>query len=270
MHDIDESEAGFLMVMTTVHGSVIPHIWGGMLYSLLVGCAAVFVKYQSSQNPHTLWSDFFLAGSPLTITGTLLGFLLVFRTNIAYQRYWEARGAMGAAVKCSRDLASMAATFVVGEDKKHAHERANMSRLIRLSFTALVHEVNVDPHPKKWAVFCADDHCIRSGELSKEEVAMILSVQRPTLLLLQWLRHSIHKCKTTPVDSPGHKNDSPMLQEADFYLMDRNISEMIVAFNAVTKIKSTPIPFAFAQMCKTFIFAYISLFPFSVVGDIGK
>ena len=49
-----------------------------------------------------------------------------------------------------------------------------------------------------------------------------------------------------------------MLTESDFWLMDHNISEMITMFNIVTKIKSTPIPFAFAQMCKTFIFAYVT------------
>ena len=43
--------------------------------------------------------------TPWVIVGGALGLLLVFRTNTAYDRYWEGRKLFGAIGACTRNLA---------------------------------------------------------------------------------------------------------------------------------------------------------------------
>tara|TARA_B110001452_G_scaffold87505_1_gene71517 strand:- start:1263 stop:2045 length:783 start_codon:yes stop_codon:yes gene_type:complete len=49
---------------------------------------------------------------PHTLLGSALGLLLVFRTNAAYDRFWEARKQWGVVTSECRSLASLACTFM--------------------------------------------------------------------------------------------------------------------------------------------------------------
>ena len=49
---------------------------------------------------------------PHTLLGSALGLLLVFRTNAAYDRFWEARKQWGIVTTECRNLASLACTFM--------------------------------------------------------------------------------------------------------------------------------------------------------------
>lgn len=49
---------------------------------------------------------------PLTLFGTVLGLFLGFRSNSAYQRWWEGRGLWGAMINASRNLARAARNFL--------------------------------------------------------------------------------------------------------------------------------------------------------------
>ena len=50
--------------------------------------------------------------TPWVIVGGSLGLLLVFRTNTAYDRYWEGRKLFGTIGACSRNLA--VSFYVIG------------------------------------------------------------------------------------------------------------------------------------------------------------
>lgn len=52
---------------------------------------------------------------PHTLLGSALGLLLVFRTNAAYDRFWEARKQWGVVTSECRNLASLACTFMTPE-----------------------------------------------------------------------------------------------------------------------------------------------------------
>jgi predicted membrane chloride channel (bestrophin family) len=72
--------------------------------SLLVGAYALIPAYFKSQNRLQL-----LANVPADIHAALtlvLGWLLVFRTNTSYGRWWEARTLWGSLVNTSRNLAA--------------------------------------------------------------------------------------------------------------------------------------------------------------------
>ena len=72
---------------------------------------------------------------PVTLFGTVLGLFLGFRTNSAYQRWWEARTLWGAMINASRSLSRAVMAFVPDD---HA-AAATMKRLLVRRQIAYVH-----------------------------------------------------------------------------------------------------------------------------------
>ncbi|WP_288457397.1 bestrophin family ion channel [uncultured Sphingomonas sp.] len=86
---------------------------------------------------------------PVTLFGTVLGLFLGFRTNSAYQRWWEARTLWGAMINASRSLSRAIMAFVP-DDRASA---ASMKRLIVRRQIAYVHALRCqlrrqDPAPE--------------------------------------------------------------------------------------------------------------------------
>ena len=72
---------------------------------------------------------------PLTLFGTVLGLVLGFRVNSAYERWWEGRKLWGSMVNASRNIARMAVAFIPDADP-HA---VDLKRSIVLRQIAYVH-----------------------------------------------------------------------------------------------------------------------------------
>jgi putative membrane protein len=191
--------------------------------------------------------------SGLSNIGALLSFLVVFRTNIAYGRFWEARGCIGGGIKICRALASQTCTYIGGNDAASASSRSNINRLIRLSFSGICHEVRADSSAEKWS-----EWAVANDDLTADENKMVLTGDRPPLLLLQWLRMAIHAA-----------NKAKMVEDLTARTMDENVDSLIGTYNGVTKIDSTPVPFAFNQMCKLLILSFCTIFPFALEQNIG-
>ena len=69
-----------------------------------------------------------LGPSFLSILGIILGLLLVFRTNTAYDRWWEGRRQWGHLVNVSRGLSQQLGASLAGE--VHAARRARYAQLL--------------------------------------------------------------------------------------------------------------------------------------------
>ena len=97
---------GFLF---NLHGSVIPSIWpkvavsGG--FALGISLVDRFVRDVSWPVETSI------------VPSLVLGLLLVFRTNTAYERFWEGRKLWGQLVNTSRSLVRLMAVAIVVEDE---------------------------------------------------------------------------------------------------------------------------------------------------------
>jgi len=81
----------------------------GLYAALIVFLELKYTKFKSTIEIHSL-------------LGFVLGLLLVFRTNTAYERWWEARKLLGALVNTSRNLALKINTFLPkSETEKKNH-----------------------------------------------------------------------------------------------------------------------------------------------------
>jgi putative membrane protein len=118
-----------------IHGSVIPTIWipaslitvWGILWTLLILLLPGAFR--------------FLSVSPqiITILGIVMGLLLVFRTNTAYDRFWEARRLWGTTFTHARNLSRFIWIAVKTKEKKDLEDKYGALNLVLAYVVALKH-----------------------------------------------------------------------------------------------------------------------------------
>jgi ion channel-forming bestrophin family protein len=183
----------------------------------------------------------------LTILHSLLGFvlslLLVFRTNTAYDRWWEGRKLWGSLVNNSRNLAIQLHSILPYEDRDN---RKFFSRALalyavllksHLGSEAMRHELDVEEHPE----FTRLD----SRKHAPNQMAAMISSRIYRL-----------------------RNEGKISAEQLI-----NLNPVVLSFTeicgACERIKNTPIPYSYSGFVKKFIFFYVMTLPFGFVFSLG-
>jgi len=178
----------------------------------------------------------------ITIIHTLVGFvismLLVFRTNTAYDRWWEGRRMWGTLVNNSRNLAVKIAVMVKDpEDKK-------LFRRLIPAFSAVL-----------------------SQHLRNEDVSHEL-FEDATLKS----NHYNHKPNQVAKAIMGQVNglyENGKLSGDQLIILNAEIQSLLDVCGACERIKNTPIPYSYSAFIKKFIFFYVMTLPFGYVFQLG-
>ncbi len=179
--------------------------------------------------------------SVFSFLGIVLSILLVFRTNTAYDRWWEGRKQWGALVNNCRNLAILVQTSFPKND------------LSSRTFMA-VHISN----------FCiAFKEHLREGtkleeliDVSREELTVYESkdhVPNHIALEIQQCLHDAYRAEA--IGPEDHRN------------MKEQWQSLLDILGACERIKKTPIPFSYAVHIRLFILAYTVLLPFALVAS---
>lgn len=184
-----------------------------------------------------------LGTSIFSVLGIVLSILLVFRTNTAYDRWWEGRKQWGALVNHTRNLA-IATKVTFPEDEKQPLKR--MAQLITNFCIALKEHLRDGTKIDELIELTGEE---RSDYASKKHLPNYISTQIHFLV-----EHMHRNGKITPED---HLNFKPHTQA----LLD--------ILGACERIKKTPIPFSYNVYLKIFISAYGLVLPFSVIPEFG-
>ncbi len=107
-----------------------------------------------------------------SVLGFVISLLLVFRTNTAYERWWEGRKLWGALVNCSRNLAIKLNTFLP------SHQHSFFKEAIPNYALALkIHLQNVPSHehPNKQAgvLLYEINKCYKKGEITEAQLIVL-------------------------------------------------------------------------------------------------
>jgi putative membrane protein len=183
----------------------------------------------------------------MTLLHNLLGFalsmLLVFRTNTAYDRWWEGRKLWGSLVNNSRNLSIKLDAFLNEEDKatrvffhqligRYALELKNH---LQLEHTRL--ELDEKPHPEI-------PDFDRTRHLPAQIAALILS-------------------RVNELYRKGALTGDQLI------LLNGEVSSLLDICGACERIKNTPIPFSYSGFLKKFIFIYVATLPIGYVFSLG-
>ena len=175
-----------------------------------------------------------------SLLGFVLSLLLVFRTNTAYDRWWEGRKLWGKLVNDTRNFA-VKINAILAEDRKSADQIARYLKYF--------------PH------FLAKHLSQESTRLALDEdyseIEKSLKHHGPTDLVIL-LTHKLHQLK-----KEGKISDTEMLY------LDTQVSGFLDVCGGCERIKNTPIPYSYSSFIKKFIILYVLALPIAYVINLG-
>jgi ion channel-forming bestrophin family protein len=175
----------------------------------------------------------------ITLMHGLLGFaismLLVFRTNTAYERWWEGRKLWGALVNCSRNLAVKLHSFLPEGDGDN-----------RFFFSQML------------GAF-ARELC---QHLLREQTRLALDERaHPELATLDRAKHVPSQLVCLLLARLNSLQKKGVLSEHQLLLLNNDVTALLDICGACERIKNTPIPYTYTAFIKKFIVAYTVTLP---------
>lgn len=177
------------------------------------------------------------------VIGFVLSLLLVFRTNTAYDRWWEGRKVWGKLVNDSRNLAIKLDALLPEDDKKNRSFFANKIKM----FSKVLHSHLTNESTK----FMLDD-------LEHPEFDSYLKAQHPPTVLVTKIRRKMQELSKEGIIQPEDKLN-----------LETSLNGFMEVAGSCERIKNTPIPFAYALFIKKFIFIYVLTLPMGYVFTTG-
>ncbi len=175
-----------------------------------------------------------------SLVGFVLSLLLVFRTNTAYDRWWEGRKQWGGLLNDSRNLSVKLNTLDLSREDKDFFERM----IPNFAFATKEHLI--------------DGATFNHVELTDIEIAQIEQVQHIPVGVVELIYERIAKLRKSGKISPE-----------DYLTLDKNLNGFLNMVGACERIKNTPIPFSYSIFIKKFIFLYTVTLPIAFVGVLG-
>ncbi len=178
-----------------------------------------------------------------TLLGFVISFLLVFRTNTAYERWWEGRKLWGSLVNNSRNLAMKMAAYLP-ENNRH---RAFFRKIIPLYAKALKNHLRSD----ETRIELFDD--LPAAVQQKID----LSKHVPNQVAAAMYRH------VQEMQKEG------LLDPYQFLAINAELQSFTDICGACERIKNTPIPYSYSVFIKKFILIYVITLPMGFVFALG-
>jgi ion channel-forming bestrophin family protein len=183
--------------------------------------------------------DFHSTISMHSLLGIVLGLFLVFRTNSAYDRWWEGRKHWGSLVNNTRNLAHKINAFLPQDDlENRAYFSAMICNYAKSVKDHLRHGVNISELEE-------------AGPNFKNQFKNVKHVPNRISTLLYERVNTLYQKNTFTGDH--------------FFLVDKELKEFSEIVGACERIRNTPIPYSYSMYIKKFIFIYIITLPFGFV-----
>ena len=168
--------------------------------------------------------------------GFVISLLLVFRTNTAYDRWWEGRKIWGSLVNNSRNLALKLSAILHEES-----DRAFFRKIIP-SYASILNKHLKDEETSKQLF---EDVVIEHHKHRPNQVAKILF-------------HKINDLYS-----------AKKITGDQLIIINHEIQSFTDICGACERIKNTPIPYSYSSFIKKFIFFYVMTLPFGYVFNLG-
>jgi putative membrane protein len=217
--------------------TLVPLILGICAYSGVIAFLELEV-FQLGQNNHL---------KNISMMNTLLSFvismLLVFRTNTAYDRWWEGRKLWGALVNNSRNLAIKMNAMLDPADEGN---RSFFRRVIPMYASVLTRHLGAE-----------------STRLALDEK------DHPELGLLDSDKHVPNQVAALMMQRVNRLYQEGHIKGEQLIILNGELQSFTDICGACERIKNTPIPFSYSVFLKKFIFFYVMTLPLSFVFSLG-
>ncbi|WP_207496599.1 bestrophin family protein [Aridibaculum aurantiacum] len=181
----------------------------------------------------------------IPVMHSLLGFaismLLVFRTNTAYDRWWEGRKLWGGLVNNSRNLSLKLNLILQSESDKELFKQLipQFAVVLKAHLQSDITRLELDnlPHPE-----------IKNFDTSKHLPSQVVNMMMKRV-------NELYK--------EGKITNEQLL------ILNNELTSFLDICGACERIKNTPIPYSYSAFIKKFIFLYVMTLPFGFVFNLG-
>ncbi len=181
------------------------------------------------------------------IPSIVLGLLLVFRTNTAYERFWEGRKCWGSIVNNVRNLARqiwVSVDEISPEDKDKKITALNL--LVAFAVTTKL-------HLRGEGVNSELEDLMPSTKYIKLKI-----MNNPPIEVAFWIGDYLHQ-----------QYDRNCLNSYQLTSMQELLNSLVDNLGACERILKTPMPLAYAIHLKQLLILYCFLLPFQIVDSLG-
>lgn len=216
---------------------LLPLIIGVIIYSL----ALAYIEMEYVQVSKYPW----LKNIPTlhSLLGFAISILVVFRTNTAYDRWWEGRKLWGNLVNVSRNLAMKVNAYLPEQDQVNRQFYRN----IIVSYA----------------------QALRAHLLSAETKYMLDEKAHPELSQLDLNKHVPNQLAGLMIKKTNELYRNNTLDSEHFKAIATDLNVFTDVCGACERIKNTPIPYSYSAFIRKFIFVYIATLPIGYVFTLG-
>jgi len=183
----------------------------------------------------------------IPVMHNLLGFaismLLVFRTNTAYDRWWEGRKLWGSLTNVSRNLSIKLNAFIDHEDKVL---RSFFRKIIPMYANAL-----------------------RKHLQSPQTMFVLDEKEHPEFANIDHKKHIPNQIATLMMARLHEMYKNGKVSGEQLILLNNDLNQFTDICGACERIKNTPIPYSYSAFIKKFIFIYVMTLPLGYVFSLG-
>ncbi|WP_316825284.1 bestrophin family protein [Pedobacter miscanthi] len=171
-----------------------------------------------------------------SLLGFVLSLLLVFRTNTAYDRWWEGRKLLGALTNVSRNLAMKIKALKLEDEDVRFFEYGI----------------------PKYA-FALKEHLREKMYFGKN--SLLIEVEEG--------KHIPNQIAGSLISRFYGLLEKGSISQEQFIVLSSDFNQFTDICGACERIKNTPIPFSYSAFIKKFIFVYVITLPFGWVFSLG-
>ncbi len=229
----------WLQTALQIKGSVVPRV---LPRSLFCGFFGLLITIA------------FIHGHPVSlpalaslIPNIVLGLLLVFRTNTAYDRFWEGRKAWGKLVNDTRNLARQIWVVVSEIGDRDRVEKIEALHLLVAFSVAMKCHLRQEPLGSEIETLIQPDQIVR-----------LKGIQNPPLRVAFWIGDYLQL---------QYQRDRIKIHQLTE--MHNLLNGLVDCLGACERILKTPMPIAYAIHLKQLILLYCLSLPFQMVGSLG-
>lgn len=175
-----------------------------------------------------------------SLVGFVISLLLVFRTNTAYERWWEGRKKWGELVNDSRNLSIKFSSILRDKEDRDFFQRAIPN-----------------------FVFAAKEH-LRNGVDFTE-----LELSEDELKSLSKKKHVPNEISLRMYKKLQELKESGKVTQIEYLAINENLNALLDSLGACERIRNTPIPFSYSLFLKKFIFIYVTTIPLAFIPTFG-
>jgi putative membrane protein len=176
----------------------------------------------------------------------VLGLLLVFRTNTAYDRYWEGRKAWGTLVVNIRNLSRLMQIAIASSEGETQQQKERAIKYLNAFAIA------TKRHLRSEAIENDLDEI-----LSAEDITKLRNAKHIPLELTLWLSDYLQK-----------QFQSDHIDSNYFISMNSSINALVEGLTSCERILRTPLPIAYSVYLKRLILIYCISLPFHLAMEL--